>query len=376
MIERRPSSDGEPTLSRRAVLTGLGLACATSADATPTTRLRYADGLSFLPNDPRDIRRASLDAFICDVSVGERVQDAGGRERYVRTFEACDRALDTALQRIRRDFPGAYVATSGRAVGHQPGCAIVLQFQSCEPIGEDLSRIGYFHRKGVRVLQITHNDNDAFGGACLEPIPTGLTPLGREGIDEMRRVGIIPDISHAAEPTALDVARRAAAPVILSHGACRALVDNPRCATDAMIRGVAESGGVFGLFMMSFWLTTENPPTPDHYLAHVRHAIKVGGIDCVGVANDYPMAGHTAIAALNNNNAIGVQEYYEWWERTHRRGVPGFDALPRHAVIAEFNSIHRMRRIECALRQGGFRDQEVEKIMGGNWLRFMRESIR
>ena len=95
----------------------------------------------------------------------------------------------------------------------------------------------------------------------------------------MNRLRMLADVSHASEPTALDVAKHTRQPFILSHGACRAIVDHPRCASDAVIRAIADRGGVMGIFMMSFWLTTADVPTVEHYLAQIRHVIKVGGID-------------------------------------------------------------------------------------------------
>jgi membrane dipeptidase len=85
--------------------------------------------------------------------------------------------------------------------------------------------------------------------------------------------------------------------VILSHGAARAFVNNARCAPDNVIRAIAESGGMMGIFMMSFWLTTDPTPMVDHYVQHIRYAAKVGGIDAVGIANDFPLAGEQNLIA-------------------------------------------------------------------------------
>jgi membrane dipeptidase len=344
--------------------------------ATGARRARLVDGLlSSLPETSEQISQSGLDAFICDVADVEEVRGDDGSVRWVRNFAVCDRALRVARAHIRDHLTGAYVAERGSDITRRAGTGIFLQFQSCEPIGTDLSRIAYFHTNGLRVLQITHHHDNLFGGGSIELTPTGLTPLGIEGIAEMGRVGIVTDISHASEQTALDVARHTRQPFILSHGACRAIVDHPRCASDKVIRAIADRGGVMGIFMMSFWLTTADVPTIDHYLAQLRHVIDIGGIDTVAVANDFTIAGEPNLLALANNNAEGVKGYYDWWRSLQARGLPGFAQLPKHVVIPELNNIDRMALICGALERSGFSDGQVEKIMGGNWIRVLTDVL-
>ena len=116
-------------------------------------------------------------------------------------------------------------------------------------------------------------------------------------------MNVIPDVSHASHLTALDVMKASRRPVALTHGAARAIVNNARCAPDEVIRGVAESGGVFGVFMMSFWLTNDPVPTAESLIRHIRHVIRVGGIDSVGIANDYAITGEAGAAELGNAEA-------------------------------------------------------------------------
>ena len=108
-----------------------------------------------------------------------------------------------------------------------------------------------------------------------------------ECVERMNSLGVIPDLSHASDKTALDVLGKSSKPVVISHGAARALVDNPRCAPDAVLRGVGESGGVVGIFMMSCWLTTAAKPTVEHLIAQFRHVENTAGIDAVAIANDF-----------------------------------------------------------------------------------------
>ncbi len=365
-------------MRRRDAMAALAAFAVTGAarGAEPKRTGPYVDGMSFLPDNPADLWASRLDAFICDVSKGKMDTDAAGNPFYHRTFELCDESITAAAARIGLDFPGLGIALKGADMATGRPVA-VFQFQGCEPIGTDLSRIAYFRDKSLRILQLTHNESNAFATAYTdERGGKGLSPLGIEGVREMNRVGLIPDVSHASEATALETVKLSKAPTILSHGACRALLNHPRAATDRMIRAVAESGGVFGVFMMSFWLTEAAVPTPDHYVAHIRHAVKLAGIDAVGIANDYAMGGLQAEGRPFDNGKDMPGSYHGWWEGNRKRGIPGFGPLPQHAVIPEFNSIDRMTLIHRALLKGGFRPAEVDKIMGGNWTRFFKETLR
>jgi len=346
-----------------------GIAAARSLAATiPSAPI--IDGLSFLPENLDEIRQAGLSAMICDVSKVEEVRDADGTPRYQRNFGVNDAALDAAIGRIEAS-DRIFVAKRGSDIGSRPGCAAFLQFQSCETIGQDLRRIAYFHSKGLRVLQLTHHNDNKFAGGAIEREQSGLTELGRAGIVEMNRVGLLPDVSHGSVSTILEAATASQSPVVYSHGACRAIVDHPRCITDDGIRAIADRGGVIGIFMMSFWLTTDSRPRIDHLIAHIRHAINIGGIDAVGISNDFPMAGQENLRKLNNDNQEGVKEYLGWWQAMRKLGIPGYEADPEHVVIPELNNLSRMMTIRKALLEDGFSQADVTKIMGGNWQRVL-----
>jgi microsomal dipeptidase-like Zn-dependent dipeptidase len=358
-----------------AAAAALGLAHRASSESQPHGP--YIDGLSFLPERLDDVRASELDAFICDVSAGEMDVDANGHPFYHRTFKRCDESIDAALARVRSHPSELRLALTGDDTDRGTGAAVIFQFQGCEPIGTDLSRIEHFHSKALRILQLTHNETNAFATAYTdERSNQGLTALGHDGVIEMNRLGVIADVSHASERTTLDVARVSKASIILSHGACRALVPHPRCATDAMIRAVADSGGIFGVFMMSFWLTQVPVPTVEHFVAQIRHAIRVGGLDAVGIANDNPMAGLMTDHRPFDNERDTAKTYGDWWQANRKLGRPGFSDMPRHAVIPELNNIERMPRIHRALLQAGFRPSEADRIMGGNWRRFFKTTLR
>jgi membrane dipeptidase len=356
----------ESGITRRGFLAATGAAalsgCVTASAASRP--VRYVDSLYTLPDDLSELAAAQLSGLICDVSNGQGVYNEDGTPDLFRTYVV---NVDRTVARVSGRSE-AFIALRGSDIGTQPGCAIFMQMQTTTPIGTDLSRIAHFHEKGLRVLQFTHNRNEPFAGGAIEPVQSGLTPLGIEGLAEMNRLRMVPDVSHGSVPTMLGVARRSTTPVIISHGAARAIVDSPRCAPDEVIRAVADTGGVIGIFMLSFWLTPDPVPALAHLLAQFRHVIRVGGIDAVGIANDFSLAGGGNLDEI-------LEGYRSWWRAMHRAGVPGFDGLPRHVVIPELNRIDRMARIQSALEQDGFRAREIEKIMGGNWTRVLTDVL-
>jgi membrane dipeptidase len=341
-------------------------------------KITYFDGLTLPTDDFQEIKDSGLSGFIMDVSSVEQLKTTDGSIRYFRSFEACARSVTAMRRKLREINSPLFLATRGSQIGeafHTGRTAVFFQLQGCEPIGEDLSRVDLFYELGVRILQITHHNNNPHGGGALEKTPTGLTRLGIGCVERMNQVGIVPDISHASDLTALDVLRTSRKPVILSHSAARTIVPNARCAPDEVIRKVGESGGVTGIFMMSFWLTTEPTPTVDSYLQQIRHVINVAGIDAAGIANDYSIAGQLDLAKTGNNNAEGVKSYFPWWDSIAREGIPGFEKRPEHVVIPELNNIRRMYTIHGALKQQGYRRGEIEKILGGNWARVLTQSL-
>jgi membrane dipeptidase len=336
----------------------------------PRKRRAIIDGLSFLPTNLTEVVSSGLTGMICDVSEVAEIKDAQGFPRYLRTNAANEKALADAVRRIANSDQ-VYLATKGSDLGKRPGCAAFLQFQSCETLDEDLSKVSSFKEKGLSILQLTHHNDNAVAGGAIEPVQSGLTPFGRDVIREMNRVKLLPDVSHGSAATIIEAAELSRSPILYSHGACRAIVDHPRCIDDAGIRAIAKRGGAVGIFMMSFWLTRDPVPTVDHLIAQLRHVIRIGGIESVGISNDFPVAGQENLIKLGNDNAEGVKEYLAWWKAMHARGVPGFATLPQHVVIPALNRIDRLDRIQSALHKARFKPREIDKIMGENWRRIL-----
>jgi len=335
----------------------------------------FVDGLCLeLPEDLNEFKASGLSAFLLDASSVAEVKTADGSPKWIRSYDATLKRIAGIRNRLR-DIPNAFPAWDGneiRTAYKEKRTAIFFQVQGGgEIVGEDLDRIGVLRELGLRVFQMTHHHNNALAGGGIEKNPSGLTKLGFEAVNRLNAAGITPDLSHGSDQTALDVIKTSKKPVILSHGACRAFVNNARCTPDNVIKAIADAGGIMGIFMMSFWLTTDSVPTVDHYIKQIKHVVNVGGIDAVGIANDFPLSGEAGLVEAKGNNAEAVKNYLVWWDSIAKMGVLGFDRRPEHVAIPELNNINRVEKIFQALDAAGFKSAELEKIMGRNWIRVL-----
>ena len=149
---------------------------------------------------------------------------------------------------------------------------------------------------------------------------------------------------------------------------CEALHKNhPRAKTDEQIRAMADKGGVLGIICLGYMigpnLGTET--TLETYVDHVEHAINVGGIDHVGVAADYAIQGLKATGATREN----------WYEPRLTRFKPSYK-VQWPPWIPELDTTDRYRHVARLLDKRGYSTGDIEKILGQNWLRFFRETLK
>lgn len=201
-------------------------------------------------------------------------------------------------------------------------------------IGKDIANVERYRRRGVVYMTLCHNgDNDLCDSARGNSEHGGLSPFGREVVHEMNRVGMVVDLSHAAETTFYDVLRESTQPVVCSHSSCRALCDHPRNLTDDQMRALAAKGGVVQVTMYSGFLRSDREATLYDFLHHLCHAIEVAGIDHVGIGTDFD----------GDGKVIGCSD------------------------------ASQLRNVTRELLRKGFTVEEIEKIWGGNWLRVMQQ---
>jgi membrane dipeptidase len=177
----------------------------------------------------------------------------------------------------------------------------------------------------------------------------------------MNALGMLIDLSHCGDRTTLEAIRLSTKPCAVTHAGCRALYPTLRNKTDEAIRALAEKGGYFGVFNMSNWLTDRNKSSVDDVVDHIDHVVKLGGIDLAGFGSDHPVLGDDT---PQEEKVRGLQGYVE-----RNPGLPGAEPLHGHVTVTELDSPKRMEVLAGALARRGYKDGDIEKVLGGNFAR-------
>jgi len=211
--------------------------------------------------------------------------------------------------------------------------SILFAIENGLALEHDLANVKHFAQRGVTYITLCHNgDNDLCDSARGCKTHDGVSDFGEKAIREMNRCGIMVDLSHAAEKSFWDALDISAKPIVCSHANCRALCDHPRNLTDDQLRALAQKGGVAHITLYHGFLRKEGgEATVLDAIAHLEHAIRVMGIDHVGIGTDFDGDG----------------------------GVRGF---------ADSSEVIAFTR---RLLQRRYSERDIEKIWGGNWLRVM-----
>jgi membrane dipeptidase len=328
-----------------------------------TAECNYARRLITQVNLPK-MRAGGLDAafFIVHVPQGP-LTPAGYADAYrqaIVKFEAVHRlAEQIAPKEISLAVTPADVsriALSGRK-------AALIGIENGYPVGTDVARVGEFYRRGARYMSLAHTGHnqlsDSHAGEASKDAPNGgLSSLGREVIAEMNRVGMMVDLSHLSRAAAMQAIASSKTPVIASHSAIRALVDHNRNLDDEQLQALKRNGGVVQIVAYAAYLKagshsgrapirqTAGPDCPveapgtqplsvpgrpgvKELVDHIDYAVKLIGIDHVGIASDFDGGG----------------------------GIEGWDSAADSANV----TIELVRR--------GYSEPDIVKLWGGNLLR-------
>lgn len=243
---------------------------------------------------------------------------------------------------------------------------IIIGFQDTTPIADKPERMTLFHRLGLRIVQLTYNGPNLVGDGCLVPTDGGLKPFGRDLVARMNELGILVDISHTGWETSRQAIEASRVPVAVTHSGAAALVNVPRNKPDALLKRLAEKGGVVGIYMMPF-LREQGQPMLADFVRHVTHCINVCGEDHVGIGSDNSISPLELTPAFRKTHADFVQA-----RRKAGISAPGEDENVFN-YVPDLNTPRRMERVADALAQAGHSSTRVEKILGANWMRLLGE---
>ena len=312
----------------------------------------------------RDLRAAGVCAQVFACFVLEARDPGRAYERAVELIDAVRGLCAAHPTELRLAGSVEDIAVACAAGGPT---AVIISLEGADPLQGDVEALRDFHRRGVRLLTLAWDDN-VFCGASFGS-GAGLSAEGEELVGLCEELGVMIDVSHASDTAFWDICKVATKPFVASHSDCRALCDAGRNLTDEMIRALAERGGVMGINLASSFLSQEfadaeresreafwtgvrsgersfdeaheeaaraslglpRPPL-EVIAAHVRHAVDVGGEDCVGLGGD----------------------------------LDGIDSMP-----AGIEGIAGYPQIADLLRRGGLTEARVEKVCYRNFARVL-----
>ena len=213
--------------------------------------------------------------------------------------------------------------------------AIFLGIENGYALGKDVNNVRKFCDMGVSYITLCHNgDNDLCDSARGKGEWKGLSPLGKQMVAEMNRLGVMVDISHAAESTFYDVLECSRYPIIASHSSARALCNHPRNLTDDQLKAIAGQGGVVQLCLYKGFINeeAENASVSDA-IRHINHMVDLIGVEHVGIGSDFDGDGEL-IGCRASNELINI-------------------------------TMHLLKE--------GYSEADISRIWGGNFLRVMRQ---
>lgn len=244
---------------------------------------------------------------------------------------------------------------------------IIMGFQSTEMFSDDLTRIEHFANRGVKYMQMSYNGPSQFGSGGLVKNDLGLTPLGNEALFVMEQNKVLVDLSHSGKQTVVDAIASSKRPLTISHTGCNSIYQHPRNNDDAELKAVADKGGVVGIYLMPFLEGGTHEITAAGVVAHIKHAVKVCGIDHVAIGSDQ------GVKPVNDG-----PEYREAVRKDVEARIAAGISAPgetpnRPPFIAELNSERRMELIAWHLGKAGFNDEQIKKILGENLIQLYKE---
>ncbi len=242
---------------------------------------------------------------------------------------------------------------------------IIFGFQNCSPIEDDLALVQVFHELGVRIMQLTYNNQSLIGAGCYEKVDAGISRFGREVIAEMNRVGMLIDLSHSAELTSLQAIEISERPVAITHANPLSFHKGIRNKSDNLLKALAQSGGMLGFSTYPFHIGGSDT-TLDAFCGMIADTVEMLGVDKVGFGTDM---------------CRKLSSGYLDWMRSGRwsKGIDSGEAKTSGGGWPDwpdwFTTPSDFPNITQGLLDKGFNKADTAKIMGGNWLAFFRDGF-
>jgi len=381
-----PSAISSDTISERAKKLHFSAIVVDTHDDT-TQRLlddkfdlgaRHADGSIDIPR----MREGNLSAIFFSIWMSGKI---AGPEA-VKRAEAQIKAVHEQVSRHPKDLVLATTASEVRAAKKQGKIAVLMGVEGGHMINSNLDVLRSFANSGVHYMTLTHSVNVEWADSSTDkPAHNGLTDFGKDVVRRMNKLGMIVDISHVSDKTFYDVLEVSKAPPFASHSSCRAICDAPRNMTDQMMKDLAVKGGVVQINYHVGFLSQEfrdaekkDPKINDDIALQVRQRCGGDGNEaCQLLEGDKLTREFVAQGKLPRVDYTKIIEHID-----HAVKVAGVDHVGLGSDFDGANMPYGMEdatmlpKITEALLRKGYSEGDVRKILGENTLRVMTDVER
>ena len=241
--------------------------------------------------------------------------------------------------------------------------AIFFGFQNCSPIEDDINLIEKVHEQGCRFMQLTYNNQSLLATGCYEKNDSGVTNFGREAIKEMNKVGIVIDMSHSGEKSTFDAIDISQKPIAITHANPSFWHSAKRNKSSELLRALSENGGMLGLSLYPHHLKDGTNCSIQSFCEMVYKTAELMGVKNIGIGSDL---------CLNQPNSVVEWMRNGTWAKTKNFGEgsktkSGFPKQPEWFLDAR-----GFKNLDSGLRKFGFKDEEINDILGNNWYNFYK----
>jgi len=347
-----------------------------------------------------------LDALFIVVYVGqtretqnpEALKSSGFERAYARALEKFAAIWsfthEIAQDRIELALDAAHV----RRINAQGKKIALIGVENGYPLGEDLGRVKEFYDRGARYMSLTHNGHNQLADSHTGERDgwkwNGLSPLGEQVIEEMNRLGIMVDVSHASKEAMLQTVALSKAPVIASHSSVRALCNVSRNIDDEQLLALKQTGGVFQVVAYQDFLKKREVDSPERQAALATARRSFGLPDQNGPGHRLRL--HSALKQLPDDRRAEYETKIAEIDQEYPGNAPASlkDLVDHidHAVkligidhvgissdfdggggVEGWNDASETFNVTLELVRRGYGKEQIEKLWGGNLLRVMNE---
>jgi membrane dipeptidase len=277
------------------------------------------------------------------------------------------------LIKVCHDYADIEEALKGEKI------ALILSVEHLATIGHEIDMLDLYYGLGLRQAGIVAFFSNTLGVDKSEHMDSGLSDFGYDCVKRMNKIGLMPELSHSSDQTAIETIEASDKPIIISHAGSRELFYNVRMFPDEILKQLAEKGGVIGVEIAGFAPRTKKHPdaTIECMLDHIYHLMEVLGPDHVGIGADTFFGDHAEMYKTGGGTALKMPSA----QRQHNPALPPklntYDLRavtpPAHPFCEGFESPGDFRNIVKGMIRDGYSDAEIAKVMGQNALRVIKK---